>query len=912
MRAFALLFTLLSAASADQLKVRLTWGHDAAVAAPYVVKLVPSSLEVRDAAGISLEPGESERGGAWQTTAGAGDVDGLEFTLSYTAQRSRIQDLHIIWADLIAAADAGTAQRLSRDASMYPGSPKLTIELNADAGFSVTVNQLLAEKALYVPALHAYITAAGVPFEQHRKSLSGTRILDRIRSEPEASYEQYTSRWEDMGHPGYENPQQRGPGHIVGLTWDSAIPKFGIDRGAGVWNDYGNPDQFRFWFAFADLEQGITRYWKGQRLTRGLPVITTILERDGLRYEVEQFAYPLDGPPPERRGDIAMTLLQKVRITELEGRARRVPVAMTHRRRMAAYFNSEPAMERQGSAVLVREAAFQRVLFSIEGAAGEPVWNGTRDYQKEQKRIDATVFADLPARGSTEFVVKLPSPPVEAAEAGKLVAIDYAAAREQTLKFWSGYVERGAEFSVPEEVVNDLFRASLWHALRLPRRHGGAGDNVRIDLPYSNFAYSQTGTPWPVNQAVYVDYMLYDLRGYHAISTEELSAQFRNNQESNGHIGGYANWLVYTPSMLYSVAQNFLLSGDRAGFDRLLPQSLKALDWCLDQVRLAKASGGLVSGPLNDGTGEGLWAFNQAYMFAGLDLFGRALESIEHPRAAEARSAARDVRAAIDGGFRAASVRSPIVQLRDGTWIPYVPCEARTPRRLLEQWYPTDVDTGAVHLARLKAIDPAGPLADWLLNDHEDNLYYKGWGIANEPVYNQQATAYLLRDDTAAVIRAFYSYIASAFSHSALEPVEHRWTHGQYFGPPSTDGAWFELYRNMLVRETDDNALLLGQAAPRAWLADGKKIEVRRAPTYFGPLSMTIDSQAASGRILADIEMPGRGRPGALLVRLRHPENRRIRSVTVNGRNWTDFDPAREWVRIPSPTEARYSVVVRY
>jgi hypothetical protein len=299
-------------------------------------------------------------------------------------------------------------------------------------------------------------------------------------------------------------------------------------------------------------------------------------------------------------------------------------------------------------------------------------------------------------------------------------------------------------------------------------------------------------------------------------------------------------------------------------------------------------------------------------MFAGLDLFGRALESIEHPRAAEARSAARDVREAINREFRAASVRSPIVQLRDGTWIPYVPCEARTPRRLLEQWYPTDVDTGAVHLARLKAIDPAGPLADWLLNDHEDNLYYKGWGIANEPVYNQQATAYLLRDDTAAVIRAFYSYIASAFSHSALEPVEHRWTHGQYFSPPSTDGAWFELYRNMLVRETDDNALLLGQAAPRAWLADGKKIEVRRAPTYFGPLSMTIDSQAASGRILADIEMPGRGRPGALLVRLRHPENRRIRSVTVNGRNWTDFDPAREWVRIPSPTEARYSVVARY
>ena len=46
--------------------------------------------------------------------------------------------------------------------------------------------------------------------------------------------------------------------------------------------------------------------------------------------------------------------------------------------------------------------------------------------------------------------------------------------------------------------------------------HAPQEPNVAIDLPYSNFAYSQTGTPWPVNQAVYVDYMLHDLRGYHA------------------------------------------------------------------------------------------------------------------------------------------------------------------------------------------------------------------------------------------------------------------------------------------------------------------------------------------------------------------------------------------------------------
>ena len=48
-------------------------------------------------------------------------------------------------------------------------------------------------------------------------------------------------------------------------------------------------------------------------------MITTVFEEDGVRYEVEQFAYPLDGPPKERRGDLNMVLLQRVRVTESGG-----------------------------------------------------------------------------------------------------------------------------------------------------------------------------------------------------------------------------------------------------------------------------------------------------------------------------------------------------------------------------------------------------------------------------------------------------------------------------------------------------------------------------------------------------------------------------------------------------------------
>ena len=374
------------------------------------------------------------------------------------------------------------------------------------------------------------------------------------------------------------------------------------------------------------------------------------------------------------------------------------------------------------------------------------------------------------------------------------------------------------------------------------------------------------------------------------------------------------------------MAQHYLLSRDRRTLDRLLPYSLKALDWCLARrnqaARFPGPSAGLIRGPLNDGTGDGVWAFNQAYLFAGLDLFGRVLERIGHPRATECKQAAAQVRESVERGFGAGSMLSPLVQLRDHTWTPYVPCEALTPRRLLDQWYPTDVDTGAVHLIRLKALGANEELATALLNDHEDNLYLKGWGMANEAngggftlplgVYMPQGTAYLLRDDPKAVIRAFYSYMASAFSHSALEPVEHRWTHGQYFGPPSTSGAWFELYRHMLIHEQDGDTLLLAQATPRKWLENGRRIDIERAPTYYGELSLHIESRTDSGSITAAIEMPGNARPRAVLLRLRHPQAKPIRTITVNGRPWMNFDVRKEWVRIPNPARQKYTVTASY
>jgi len=923
---------VLTAGEHQQLKLRISWGHRSADVCSFHVGFLAEGMEIADISPRDMEPEDTFEKGICLTQAGNNDVDALELMLRYPDVSVReIDNLHSIWAYLIGHSDEDTARRLRHDPAYRRDSRKLIVRMNHEGtkGFSVTVDQLLQNRIFWIPSLDIFLTAgdSSVSFDDHLKDIEpwkGKRILEQVDKEPEATYEQYTALWKDMGSPDYINPHQPYPGHIVCLSWDSAIYKFGVDRGAGVWNDLGSPDKFHLWYDFGDLSRGINESWKSQKLVDGLPILSTIFERDRVQYKVEQFAYPLNGPPNERRGDVPMVLLQKVKVTNLKDSAREISLLVSHQRQ--ALVSAKPQivpLEGRG-AFLFEDGASGNILFTVEGSepgfriGSYPDTEKKADEKKDSKLTTRNIVIsfDLGANDCKEFIVKLPFPVILPGDREKMLGLEYVTARSQTLKFWSDYVGQGAQFNVPEKAVNELFRANLWHAIRLPRRHGGREENVKIDLPYSNFAYGQDGIPWPVNQAVYVDYMLYDLRGYHEISVEELLAIYRNNQQADGRVGGYANWIVYTPSMIYVVAKNYLLSGDRQALDKLLPQTLKALDWCLAEIKRGSEQpgipDGLVYGSLNDLTGEGAWAFGQAYVSAGLELFGRVLLEIDHPRAQECVAAARNFRIAVLRGFGQASMRSPLVQLRDHTWIPYVPCEASKSGRLLEQWYPTDVDTGAVHLLRLKALPSDGLLADCLLNDHEDNLYLNGWGMANEPVYNQQATAYLLRDEPEAAIRAFYNYMACAFSHSVLEPVEHRWAWGQYFGPPSTDGAWFELYRNMLIHELDDDTLVLLQATPRKWLEDGKTIEIERAPTYYGRLSMKIESLTASNRIMAQINMPERKHPRSLIVRLRHPRGQSIKSVTVNGQDWTDFDIQKEWLRIKSPDRLQYSIVTSY
>ncbi len=106
-----------------------------------------------------------------------------------------------------------------------------------------------------------------------------------------------------------------------------------------------------------------------------------------------------------------------------------------------------------------------------------------------------------------------------------------------------------------------------------------------------------------------------------------------------------------------------------------------------------------------------------------------------------------------------------------------------------------------------------------------------------------------------------------------------------------------ERVRMLLVMEQGDT-LWLARSALREWLEQGKTISVKNAPTFFGTVGYEIVSDVDHGKISATVTMPSRNPPREVCLTLRHPKSAPIKSVTVNGKPWKDFDPAKEVVRL--------------
>lgn len=99
--------------------------------------------------------------------------------------------------------------------------------------------------------------------------------------------------------------------------------------------------------------------------------------------------------------------------------------------------------------------------------------------------------------------------------------------------------------------------------------------------------------------------------------------------------------------------------------------------------------------------------------------------------------------------------------------------------------------------------------------------------------------------------------------------VPHGWTAAYYV----------HLLRNMIFREDYDRLVLLG-CVPGEWLARGKAISVKNAPTYFGDMDLSFESSSSENLITVKIKATGTPRNGYLL---NLPGGMTVKSVEIDG-----------------------------
>jgi hypothetical protein len=115
----------------------------------------------------------------------------------------------------------------------------------------------------------------------------------------------------------------------------------------------------------------------------------------------------------------------------------------------------------------------------------------------------------------------------------------------------------------------------------------------------------------------------------------------------------------------------------------------------------------------------------------------------------------------------------------------------------------------------------------------------------------------------------------------------------------------------LVFEDPESNTLWLGKGIPAKWLEDGNTVTVEDAPTRWGRVSFSTVSQTKSGAIEALVRAPETGIPAQIKIRLRTGPAFRIKSVTLNGQPWTQFDPDAQVILIPPGIEGAVKITAR-
>jgi hypothetical protein len=163
-------------------------------------------------------------------------------------------------------------------------------------------------------------------------------------------------------------------------------------------------------------------------------------------------------------------------------------------------------------------------------------------------------------------------------------------------------------------------------------------------------------------------------------------------------------------------------------------------------------------------------------------------------------------------------------------------------------------------------------------------------------------------------------YLLFLYSHRYHDHTRGSWTAGEVAGIGGGTATFCIpaqqtiplLVRWMLVLEdSDEDRLYFAKGVPRDWVISGKPIRIDQAPTRWGRVNLHIESQPASKRIVATIELARSTAPKEVHVKLRLPPEQSVQSVTVNGRALTLTGSHGDTAIFQPGNERRFEVIAQ-
>jgi len=503
--------------------------------------------------------------------------------------------------------------------------------------------------------------------------------------------------------------------------------------------------------------------------------------------------------------------------------------------------------------------------------------------------------------------------------------------QQKTKKYWQAIMSSGMQIDIPDNFLENIIKASQVHCF-LAARNSNNGDFVE---PWVGSMYYG-----PLDTEAQAVIMGMDKLGHKDFVRRCLDYYLSRYNQQGMLANGYT--IIGTGQNLWALGNHYLNTRDKAWLKKSAPVLEKVCRWIISQRDKTKRLGpngqkmpeyGLVPpGVLADWNRYAYYFYGQGYYYAGLNLVSQAFGDINTQLSKELSNEAQDFKNEILRAFNWNQARMPVRPLSNGMWVPAYPSSLYC-FGLTRYFYKGlsaighDVEVGSNHLILQGIISPESPDARYMTNYMEDVWYLRPDLLINYPAetmkgdwfnfggfsklqqyYTRTPDIYAKMDDVKPFIRSYFNSIPPTLSSETLAFWEH-------FMPgcwnKTHETGWFLVQTHDMFVYEKGNELWLAPFVTNNWLKDGMKISIKNAPTKFGPVSYEVTSRINHNMIEATIHTPQRSTARVIILRLRHPQEKRFKKVTVNGENWNNFNVDKELIYINS-SQKTLSVVAYY